>query len=138
MSKVSVSRQINVSAKKVWNELSSFRGIENYSPIASSITSGEGNGATRTCVMPDGAKINEILNFVKHDEMEMQYIITDGPFPVTKYVSDIKITNLDSENSDVTWECEFESSSDVEEDMKELFSGFYNVIIETLETYLKQ
>ena len=136
MTKVSVSKQINVPAKKAWDALSSFRGIENYSPIASSITSGEGKGATRTCIMPDGAKINEILNFAKHDKMEMQYIITDGPFPVTNYISDIKVTELDTENCDITWKCEFESKEEAEEEMKNLFGGFYNVIIENLETYL--
>ncbi len=136
MTKVSVSKQIKIPAKKVWAELSSFRGIENYSPIASSTTSGEGKGAKRTCVMPDGAKIYEILNFAKHGDMEMQYIITDGPFPVTGYVSDIKVTELDAELSDITWNCEFESSQEVEEEMKNLFGGFYHVIIENLETYL--
>jgi uncharacterized protein YndB with AHSA1/START domain len=136
MTKVSVSKQINVPAKKVWDALSSFRGIENYSPIASSTTSGEGKGATRTCVMPDGAKINEILNFANNDKMEMQYIITDGPFPITNYISDVKVTEVDTANSNVTWECMFESSSEAENDMKSLFGGFYNVIIESLETYL--
>ncbi len=136
MTKVSVSKQINVPAKKAWEALSSFRGIENYSPIASSTTSGEGKGATRTCVMPDGAKINEILNFADDDKMEMQYIITDGPFPVTNYVSDVKVTAVDNTNSSVTWKCDFDSSSEVQEDMKGLFGGFYNVIIDNLETYL--
>ncbi len=136
MNKVSVSKQIKVPAKKAWAALSSFKGIENYSPIAGSTTSGEGKGATRTCVMPDGAKINEMLNFVDDDKMEMQYIITDGPFPVTNYVSDVKVTAVDNANSNVTWECDFDSSLEVQEDMKDLFEGFYNVIIDNLETYL--
>lgn len=137
MTKVSVSKQINVPATKVWETLSSFRGIENYSPIASSTTSGNGKGATRTCVMPDGAEINEILNFATNEKMEMQYIITDGPFPVTNYVSDVKVVEVDVENTEVIWECDFESSQEVEEEMKGLFGGFYNIIIENLETYLK-
>lgn len=136
MTKVSVSKQINVPAKKVWDTLSSFRGIENYSPIASSTTSGEGKGATRTCVMPDGAKINEILNFADDRKMEMQYIITDGPFPITNYVSDVKVTEVDTANSNIIWECNFESSLEAKEEMKGLFGGFYNVIINDLETYL--
>ena len=136
MTKVRVSKQINVPAKKAWDALSSFRGIENYSPIASSTTSGEGKGATRTCVMPDGAEINEILNFAENSKMEMQYVITDGPFPVTNYVSDVKVSEVDAANSNITWECEFESSSEVKEEMKGLFGGFYNVIIEDLEKYL--
>ena len=136
MTKVRVSKQINVPAKKAWDALSSFRGIENYSPIASSTTFGKGKGATRTCIMPDGAKINEILNFAEDSKMEMQYIITDGPFPITNYVSDVKVTEVDTENSNITWECEFESSSEVQEEMEGLFGGFYNVIIEDLEKYI--
>lgn len=136
MSKVKVSKQINVPANKAWDALSSFRGIENYSPIASSTTSGEGKGATRTCVMPDGAKINEILNFTDDDKMEMQYIITDGPFPITNYVSDVKVAAIDSASSNITWECKFESSLEAQDEMKGLFDGFYNVIIDNLESYL--
>ena len=136
MTKVSVSKQINVPAAKVWDALSSFRGIENYSPIASSTTYGEGQGATRTCIMPDGAKIDEILNFADNDKLEMQYSITNGPFPITNYISDIKVMEVDFSKSNITWECVFESSSEVQEDMKKLFGGFYNVIIDSLETYL--
>lgn len=136
MTKVSVSKQINVPAKKAWDALSSFRGIENYSPIASSTTSGQGSGAIRTCVMPDGAKISEILNFAEDSKMEMQYIITDGPFPVTNYVSDVKVSEVDASNSNITWECEFESSTEVQEEMKGLFGDFYNVIIQDLEKHL--
>ena len=33
MTEVIVSKSIGVSADKVWETLSSFRGIENYSPI---------------------------------------------------------------------------------------------------------
>lgn len=136
MTTVSVTKQINVPAKKAWEALSSFRGIENYSPIASSTTSGAGKGATRTCVMPDGAEINEVLNFVEDDNMEMQYKITDGPFPITNYVSDVKVSEVTATSSTITWECEFDAASEAEEEMKGLFGGFYNVIIENLESYL--
>ena len=138
MNSVKVVKQINSQPAKVWQELSSFRGIEKYSPIASSTTMGVGKGSKRTCVMPDGAEINEILNFAKNDKMEMQYIITDGPFPVTDYVSNVKITQINAHKSEVSWDCNFNSSPEVAEEMKNLFSGFYNVIIDNLETYLAE
>ena len=136
--KVNVSKQINVPAKKAWDALPSFRGIEDYSPIASSSTTGEGKGATRTCVMPDGAKINEVLNAVENNKMEMQYAITDGPFPINNYVSDIKVKEVDGANCNITWKCEFDSPPEAKKDMEGLFGGFYNVIIEGLETHLKK
>lgn len=134
MTEVVVSKQINAKANSVWNTLSSFRGIENISPIERSVTEGEGEGAKRTCYMPDGAAIHEILNKVDNDAMEMQYQITEGPFPVTGYLSTIKVEGIGDSSCKVTWGCEFDTPKEHQESMKELFGGFYNVIISNLET----
>ena len=134
MTEVVVSKQINVKANSVWDKLSSFRGIEEISPIEKSVTDGEGEGARRTCYMPDGAAIHEILNKVDNSKMEMQYQITEGPFPVTGYLSTIKVEGIGNSNCKVTWGCEFETSPEAEKQMSDLFEGFYNVIIDNLET----
>ena len=136
MREVIVTKSINVTADKAWEALSSFRGIENYSPIERSVTEGSGEGAKRTCFMPDGAAIHEVLNFANDAEKEMQYAITEGPFPITGYVSDIKVSPNDSNSCRITWSCEFESSEEVNEEMEKLFGGFYEVIIDGLEGYL--
>ena len=133
MTEVIVSKSIAVSAEKAWSKLSSFKGIEAYSPIERSITTGSGAGAKRTCYMPDGAAINEVLNFVEDANMEMQYAITDGPFPIDSYVSTIKVASLSDNNCKITWGCSFECSKEAESEMVKLFEGFYNVIIESLE-----
>ena len=91
MTEVIVNKSINVSAEQAWAKLSSFRGIEEFSPIAKSETVGNGAGATRTCYMPDGAAIHEVLDLVEDGKMEMEYQITDGPFPITGYVSAVKV-----------------------------------------------
>ena len=138
MTEVVVNKSINVPAKKAWEALSSFRGIENYSPIERSVTEGTGAGAQRTCYMPDGAAIYEELNFVNDDAMEMQYKITDGPFPIKGYVSDIKISPIGENKSKITWGCEFDSEEELKVEMENLFGGFYNVIIDQLEGYLNK
>lgn len=137
MTEVIVNKSIKVPAQKAWEALSSFRGIEKYSPIESSETEGTGSGSKRTCYMPDGAAIHEVLNFADDSKMEMQYKITEGPFPITGYVSNVKISSTDSENCNITWGCEFESSDEVKDEMIQLFEGFYNVIIHELEGHLK-
>lgn len=137
MTEVIVNKSINAPADKVWEKLSSFRGIENFSPIERSVTEGVGAGATRTCYMPDGAAIYEVLDRVEDEAMEMEYKITEGPFPVTGYVSTIKVEATGNSSSKVTWGCEFDSAEEVEQDMKDLFGGFYNVIIESLESVIK-
>lgn len=137
MSEVIVSKKINTPAAIAWDILSSFRGIENFSPIEKSQTNGEGVGATRTCFLPDGAAIHEVLSKVDNDQQEFEYKITEGPFPVTGYVSTVKVTEVDAENCEITWGCEFESSPEAEKEMKDLFAGFYNVIIDSLESLIK-
>jgi hypothetical protein len=137
MTEVVVSKQINVAAVKAWGNLSSFRGIENISPIEKSETVGEGQGATRTCVMPDGAEIYEVLSKVDHSVMEMQYKITEGPFPIEGYLSTVKVEATGDNSCKITWGCEFETAPEAEQDMINLFEGFYHVIIDSLESLIK-
>ena len=136
MTEVIVSKSINVSAEKAWEKLSSFRGIEDFSPIERSETIGQGAGATRTCYMPDGAAIYEVLEEVEDKRMEMQYKITDGPFPIKGYVSNVKVEKTGEKNCKITWGCEFETEPDVKDEMVKLFEGFYHTIIDSLESLI--
>lgn len=136
MTEVIVSKSINVAAEKAWEKLSSFRGIEEFSPIAKSETTGHGAGATRTCYMPDGAAISEVLEKVDEASMEMQYKITEGPFPITGYVSNVKVEKTGEGSCKITWGCEFESSEEAKDEMIKLFEGFYHVIIDSLGTLI--
>ena len=138
MTEVIVTKSVNIPAEAAWKTLSSFRGIENFSPIERSITEGEGAGAKRTCYMPDGATIYETLDLVNTAEMEFQYSITEGPFPVTNYVSTVKISPISANQCKISWGCEFESSEEVRQDMIQLFEGFYNIIIDSLEQQLQE
>ena len=137
MTSVEVTKTINISATEAWNHLSSFKGIENYSPIAKSVTDGEGEGMKRTCTMPDGAEIFEVLTKQDQAAKEMQYIITEGPFPFTDYVSTVKISG-DDQSATINWSATFNAEEENQKPMQELLGGFYNVIIESLETYAKE
>ena len=137
MTEVTVNKTIQIPASKAWTTLSSFRNIEAISPIEKSETIGEGTGATRTCYMPDGAAIYEVLEKVEHTAMEMQYKITEGPFPISGYVSDIKVESIGDSSCKVTWGCEFKTEESNKPAMIELFEGFYNVIIDSLESSIQ-
>lgn len=133
MTEVVVSKSIKVSAQDAWSKLSSFKGIEEFSPIERSVTIGSGAGATRTCYLPDGAAIDEELNSVNNDTMEMEYKITEGPFPVSGYVSTVKVESTGDSTCKITWGCEFDAAPEAENEMTKLFEGFYHVIIDSLE-----
>ncbi len=134
---VVVSKTIQVPANSAWSTLSSFRNIEAFSPFEKSETIGEGAGATRTCYMPDGAKISEVLDKIDSSSMEMQYIITDGPFPITGYISNVKVESMDNSSCKVTWGSQFDTGEETKAAMIELFEGFYNVIIDSLESMIQ-
>ena len=137
MTTVDVTKTINISANEAWNNLSSFQGLEHYSPIAKTVTEGSGEGMKRTCTMPDGAEIFEVLTKQDHANKEMQYIITEGPFPFTDYVSTVKVSG-DDQTATINWSCTFTAAEENQKPMQELLGGFYNVIIESLETHVKE
>ena len=59
MTQVNVTKTINVTATEAWNTISSFEGIEQFSPVARSVKTGDGVGALRSCFLPDDAEIKE-------------------------------------------------------------------------------
>lgn len=136
MTRVNVTRTIGVSAKKTWNKLASFEGIEQFSPVAKSITIGQGVGATRSCFLPDDSEIKEVLTKLDSDNMHFEYKITSGPFPVSNYVSNVIVKAVDTSSCEISWSCEFENGEAPEQDMIALFEGFYNAMMEGLEVIL--
>lgn len=136
MTTVKVTKSINVPAEKVWAMVSTFRGIENYSPIERSVVTGEGEGAKRSCFMPDGAEIKEVLSKVDASNMQLQYIITEGPFPITDYLSTVTVKDNGTGAAEVTWASEYNVVPEAAKEISDLFHGFYNVIIDSLETLI--
>jgi len=137
MAKINVSKSIAISADIAWKKLSSFKGLEDYSPIARTETTGEGVGATRKCFMPDNAEINETLLKVDNEAKTFQYNITKGPFPFENYLSTVSIKDLGSDKCEISWGATYDVAAENEVAMEELLSGFYGVIIESLESFVK-
>ena len=134
MTAVNVTKTINVTAKDAWETISSFEGIEKFSPVARSVKTGEGVGALRSCFMPDDAEIKEELTGLNNEKMHLQYIITSGPFPFTDYVSDVLVKEVSETSCEVSWSSQFNVNEGVPEAaMVELLEGFYNAIMQGLE-----
>jgi hypothetical protein len=72
MTKVNVIKSINISAQDAWEKLSSFEGIEHFSPIARSATEGQGVGTSRSCFMPDDSEIKERLTKLDNANMHLE------------------------------------------------------------------
>ena len=134
MTQVNVTQTINATAQDIWATISSFEGIENFSPVARSVKTGDGVGALRSCFLPDDAEIKEELIKLDNENMHMQYIITSGPFPIEGYVSDVTVKVVSDVACQVSWSSEFTVNGAPEADMIGLFEGFYKAIMEGLES----
>lgn len=138
MTKVNVTKTIQVTADSVWAKLSAFNGIENFSPIARSVTKGEGVGMKRSCFLPDDAEIQETLDKLNHETMDFQYSIQSGPFPISGYVSDVSVKSVSAESCEISWTSQFKVNEGAPvNEMEGLFNGFYVNIIESLESLIQ-
>ena len=134
MTTVNVTKTINIPAQTAWDKLASFSGIENFSPIERSVVEGKGVGAKRSCFLPDNVEIKEELTKLDNTNMEFEYVILSGPFPISDYVSTVKITSKGEESSQISWTANFVVGEAPVEQMEELFTGFYHAIIDSLES----
>ena len=96
---ISNSTQINAPSEKVWNNLSSFKGVENYLPIVSkSVVEGSGQGSKRTCDVNMGSQMFQIKETLeKLDDQNHSLLISldDGPVQIRgmKFNFDVKSLN---------------------------------------------
>ena len=138
MTKVNVTKTIEVSAEAAWSKLSAFSGIENYSPIARSVSEGQGVGMKRSCFLPDDAEIKETLDKLDNETMDLQYSIQSGPCPVTGYVSDVSVKTVGEGKCEISWSAQFNVNEGAPVDeMEGLFKGFYVTIIDSLESLIQ-
>lgn len=133
MTTVNVTKTINIPAQTAWDKLASFSGIEHFSPIERSVVEGTGIGAKRSCFLPENVEIKEELTKLDNVSMTFEYVILSGPFPITNYVSTVKVSAKGNEDSEISWTANFNVGDAPVEEMKGLFSGFYNAIIDGLE-----
>jgi len=133
MTEVNVTKEVNVSADAVWAAVEPFSGIEHYSPIASSIVTGSGEGAKRTCTMPDGAQIHEELTVLNSADMYLEYVILESPLPVFNYTGKVKVTRTGDDSCEISWGSTYEVVPEAAAQMDEMLTGIYNAIISGLE-----
>ena len=135
MERTEVKETINTSAENVWGIISQFSGIEKYVPaIENSVGKGEGEGMERTCTMGNGASFDETLLKLDHQNMELHYNVHDpSPLPFSKYTATMKVTSIDSNNCELTWNCNYKVDSGTVEEADSMLTGIFLSGIEGLE-----
>jgi len=124
MERTEVKETISSSAENVWGVISQFSGIEKYVPaIENSIGKGEGEGMERQCTMGNGASFEETLLKLDHQNMKLQY---------TKYLATMKVTPIDSNKCELTWNCTYQVDSGTVEEADTMLTGIFLSGIEGL------
>jgi hypothetical protein len=113
MDSTEVKGIVNSSAESVWGVISQFTGVENFvPPIEKSVGKGEGEGMERQCTMSNGASFDETLLKLDHQNMELQYNVHDpSPLPFSKYLANMKVTPIDNNKCELTWNCTYQVDS---------------------------
>ncbi len=134
MERTEVKETINTSAENVWGVISQFSGIEKYVPaIENSIGKGEGEGMERQCTMGNGASFEETLLKLDHQNMKLQYNVHDpSPLPFSKYLATMKVTPIDSNKCELTWNCTYQVDSGTVEEADTMLTGIFLSGIEGL------
>lgn len=133
MATVNVTKSINIPAATAWDKLSGFSGIEHFSPIERSEVDGTGVGAKRSCFLPENVEIKEEMTQFDAENMVFTYVILSGPFPISNYISTVKVNAKGDTQTEISWTANYEVGEEAEKEMEGLFSGFYNAIIDGLE-----
>jgi uncharacterized protein YndB with AHSA1/START domain len=134
MEKTEVNKTINTSAENVWRVISQFSGVEKYVPaIENSVGKGDGEGMERQCTMSNGASFDETLLKLDHQNMELRYDVHDpSPFPFSKYVANMKVTPIDSNKCELSWNCTYQVDSGAVEETDRMLTDIFTSGIEGL------
>lgn len=90
MASTSVSRIVPAPPERVWQLIGGFGSLPDWLPnIPSSIL--EEGGRLRRLGTPDGDTIVERLVAFNEEERQYSYAIVEAPFPVTDYVSTLRV-----------------------------------------------
>ncbi len=133
--------ELSVPPEKAWAVIKDFDGWQNWHPAIASteITSGKGNthGTVRVLTTKDGAKITERLERYQPKAFSYTYRITDGPLPVTDYVSTIQVKASKS-GSVVNWSSHFKAKEGTEDaEAVKTIRGIYTAGLDNLKAKLK-
>jgi uncharacterized protein YndB with AHSA1/START domain len=123
---VNINSVIKASPDKVWEMISAIGGLDQWFPIIESCNvegEGEGVGATRICVLGNGATLYERVEEIDHEAKRFCYTITESPMPISNYLGTVKLDSTADGNTELTWSAEFDVDEEHREEMSAMMNG---------------
>ncbi|MFJ8258589.1 SRPBCC family protein [Peribacillus asahii] len=133
MAHTTTSIEIFASPEQVWQLIGGFDSLPDWLPYIPSSKVSEG-GRVRHLANPDGGAIVERLEAFNDKERYYTYSIMKAPFPVTDYLSTIRVKEgTDGKTSLVEWAGSFTPVEVSDEEAINLFHGIYKDGLEALQ-----
>ncbi|MFG2302616.1 SRPBCC family protein [Actinacidiphila glaucinigra] len=133
MASTSVSRVVPASPERVWSLIGGFHALPDWLPFIPESSPLEG-GRARRLRTPEGDVIVERMVAFSEAERHYAYAILEAPFPVSGYVSDLRVHAVPGrpEVAEVVWSGRFVPDGADEAEVVELFTGIYRDGLEAL------
>jgi hypothetical protein len=114
------------SPDHVWRLIGGFGSLPDWLPYIPESELSEG-GRVRRLTNQDGGVIVERLHAFDHDARSYSYAIEEAPFPVTGYLSTLRVHAVPGspDASRVEWSGTFTPGGVSDADAEELFHGIY-------------
>ncbi|MCM2415948.1 SRPBCC family protein [Streptomyces sp. RKAG290] len=136
MSSVTVTRTMPHPAGQIWELVGGFGSLPDWLPYIRQSELSHG-GRLRTLTNADGGVIVERLEAFDEADRSYRYSIAQAPFPVTGYLSTLRVIDLGREGARVEWSGTFTPEGVSESEAKDLFEGIYRdglaALAETLD-----
>jgi hypothetical protein len=132
MAEASASIDIPASADRVWHLIGGFGSLPDWLPYIPSSELTEG-GRVRHLSNPDGEAIVERLEAFDNASRSYTYSILKAPFPVTSYLSTIRVEATGGGmSSRVEWSGRFTPKGVSDQEATSLFQGIYDIGLKAL------
>jgi hypothetical protein len=126
MSSTSASIQIPAGPDRVWQLIGGFDSAPDWLTFILSSVVNDG-GRVRTLTTKDGGVLLERLQAFDESRRTLTYSVDESPFPVTSYVSTLRVTEIPGRPDAALVECPgaFQPDGVSEDEAVSLFQGIY-------------
>jgi carbon monoxide dehydrogenase subunit G len=113
MPSITVSKDVAASADAVWGLLADFADVRWIPVIDDLEVEGDGPGMSRKIRgSTDGEPTVETLLWVRPEQRQISYRITNNPLPVRRFEAVVSVTGSGADGCRVEWEVDYEPSAD--------------------------
>ncbi len=139
MVEVSIEREFDAPAEKLWAMLADFGDISWIPAIEKVELEGEGVGMIRHVTAPGLPTLAEKMEAIDHENMILDYSVPEVAYmQVKNYSARAQVFKLGENRLRVHWSCQCEADGIDEAQATANTEGFYEMIMEWVGDYLKK